>query len=135
MLVVSGVVSGVVSTLLVAQLVTFSGSAKAANENGRYSACFRDVNQPSAVACVPVRDKKYSLSLPADGAKYLIELQDMKEKKIICTEGPVESGNKTSAKVVNIECGSKAVAWWILLGAVGVATISITQPVSGGGGN
>jgi hypothetical protein len=61
------------------------------------------------------------LALPQ---RYLVELFDTKNNKVVCTEGPfVLNPQVTSRTDVNVDCGKNPTAW-ILAGGAGAALLA-----------
>jgi hypothetical protein len=53
---------------------------------------------------------------------YLVELVRIKEKRIVCTEGPFTLSPTTASKLdVNISCGKVPAAIWLLAAGAGAA--------------
>jgi hypothetical protein len=57
--------------------------------------------------------------------RYLVELFSMKENKVVCTEGPFQlTATNVSLTNIDIECGNKEAAAWLLAAAAGVAAVA-----------
>ena len=55
--------------------------------------------------------------------QYLVQLFNLKENKIVCTEGPFDLMQQALKNDVVIECGRTPAAWW-LLGAAAAAGVT-----------
>jgi hypothetical protein len=100
-----------------------------------YTVQLRDADTGQIVTTVPLDAKGlYSFSNLELSRKFLVELYSVKDKEIICTEGPYPLAPSVSVRTdVNIDCGAAPAALWLLaagagtVAAVAVATESGSQ--------
>lgn len=60
--------------------------------------------------------------------KYIVELYNTRERKVVCTEGPFNiTTPETLLQNVEIDCGRVPVAWLLLAAAAGVTTGIVTR--------
>ncbi|MFB3855237.1 MAG: hypothetical protein ACE148_15640 [Vicinamibacterales bacterium] len=99
-----------------------------------YQVRARVVGNEVIAATTGIDDKAtFSLASLVPG-KYMIELYNLKEKKVVCTEGPVElTEAQLLKKDVEIDCGRLPVAWLLLAaaGAAGITAGIVTRDASG----
>jgi hypothetical protein len=117
------------------QSATGTISGRAVDEARRpytnYTVQLRDVANGQVVQTVPLGDEgAFSASkLPLE-TRYLVELVDVRARKIVCSEGPylLASPNALTRPDVNIDCGMSPAALWLILAGAGTATtIAVTQ--------
>lgn len=84
----------------------------------------RDVASGVVASTKTLDDKGlFSFSGVALSQSYLVELVQIKNKKIVCTEGPYTLTPATPYKInVNINCGKVPAAIWLLAAGAGAAT-------------
>ena len=100
-----------------------------------YAVQLRDVNTGLFVTSTPLNDKgQFSFGELTLAKRYLVELFKIKDKKVICTEGPYSlTAEKPQKLDVNINCGKVPAAFWLLAAgagagaAVAVATRSTSK--------
>jgi hypothetical protein len=88
-----------------------------------YAVQLRDVASGQVVNTLPLNVQgQFSFTGVALASRYLVELVQVKEKKIICTEGPYSlTTTMTSKTDVNISCGKVPAALWLLAAGAGAA--------------
>lgn len=124
------------STLMAQQTATLAGTAnkEAKKPYTDYTVQARDVNQGTIAGMIALdTDAKFALP-PLTPSRYLVELLN-KDGKVICTEGPYDVSKAPMAKTdVNIDCGHKALAWWLigLAGAAAITAAVVTGPAASG---
>lgn len=60
--------------------------------------------------------------------KYMVELYNTRERKVVCAEGPFEIITpETFLQDVEIDCGRVPVAWLLLAAAAGITTGIVTR--------
>jgi hypothetical protein len=98
-----------------------------------YSVQLRDVATGQVASALPLDPEgKFAFNSLALAKKYLVELFDTKQNKVVCTEGPYELSTKLPAKTdVNINCGTNPAAWW--LAAAGAAAAAVALGVRSNG--
>ena len=87
----------------------------------------RDVVSLQVVGTSPL-DNKANFSVGNLGLtkKYQVELFNIKDNKVVCTEGPYElSTTKLSFTDVNINCGTNPAAWWLAAAGGAAAAIAL----------
>lgn len=89
-----------------------------------YVVQLRDVNSGQVANTQPIDTQGQFVFLGAEvPGSYLIELVLVKDKKIVCTEGPYNLTQASPSKIdVNINCGKVPAAAWLLLAGAGAAT-------------
>ena len=90
-----------------------------------YVVQLRDVNSGQVVNTQPLEPQLGSFVFLGAGVpgSYLIELVVVKDKKIVCTEGPYNLTTAASSKIdINISCGKVPAAIWLLAAGAGAAT-------------
>lgn len=125
---------GVAPTLL-AQQGSISGRAtsEARRPYTDYNVQLVDTATKQLTGTVPLDDRGQFAFTGVEGDKqYLVQLFNLKENKIVCTEGPYAliAPNQLIRNDVNINCG-KPVALWLLAAAAGVATTAAVVTQSG----
>jgi hypothetical protein len=130
-------VAGVVPAM--AQQATGAISGKATDEAKKpyadYTVQLRDAVSGQIVSTTPL-DAQGAFSfadLPLS-RRLLVELYNVKDKKVVCTEGPYPLVESAASRTgVNIDCGAAPAALWLLAAgagtaaAVAVATQSASQ--------
>ena len=88
-----------------------------------YAVQLRDVASGQVVNTLPLNVQGlFSFTGVALANRYLVELVQVKEKKIVCTEGPYSlTTSMTSKTDVNISCGKVPAALWLLAAGAGAA--------------
>ena len=67
---------------------------------------------------------RFSFTSLETNRRYLIELFSVKENKVVCTEGPFSlSGTRISMTDIDIDCGKKPLALWLLAAGAGTAAV------------
>ena len=124
---------------LAQQVTTGAISGKATDEARKpytdYTVQLRDAQSGQIVTTVPLDVKGlFSFSNLELQKRFLVELYSVKDKKIICTEGPYPLAPSAAVRNnVNIDCGATPAALWLLaagagtVAAVAVATQSASQ--------
>ena len=89
-----------------------------------YVVQLRDVNSGQVANTQPIDTQGQFKFLGAEvPGSYLIELVLVKDKKIVCTEGPFNLTPSSPSKMdVNINCGKAPAALWLLVAGAGAAT-------------
>jgi hypothetical protein len=125
--------------VLAQQSATGSISGKATDEAKKpytdYTVQLRDAENGQLVTSVPLDAKGlFSFTNLELQRRFLVELYQVKDKKVICTEGPYPlASNAANRTNVNIDCGAAPAALWLLaagagtVAAVAVATDSASQ--------
>lgn len=82
-----------------------------------------DVSTRQVAATVPLDDRaQFSFTGLPNDKQYLVQLFNVRENRIVCTEGPFALFTPTLSRMdVNIACGQPA-ALWLLAAGAGVAT-------------
>jgi len=127
------VVLGIGSAPLLAQqaLGTIAGKAddEARKPYADYAVQLRDVVSGQVANTRPLGlEGQFSFTGVGLSRKYLVELVQINEKKIVCTEGPFElTASVTNKLDVNISCGKVPAAIWLLAaGAGAAAAVAVT---------
>ena len=100
---------------------------KAKQPYSDYTLRIRNTSSPSIIKTVPL-DAKGTFSFEALplSQSYLIELYNVKNNTIICTEGAFTLNNTMMTKTdINVDCGKSPTAWLLAAGA-GAAIIAAT---------
>jgi hypothetical protein len=89
-----------------------------------YVVQLRDVNSGQVTNTQPIDTQGQFVFLGSGvPGSYLVELVLVKDKKIVCTEGPYNLTQTSPSKVdVNISCGKAPAALWLLVAGAGAAT-------------
>lgn len=131
----------VVGSLPVAaqQPTTGSISGQAVDEARKpytdYTVQLRDALSGQIVSTVPLDAKGlFSFTGLELSRRVLVELYNVKEKELVCTEGPYLLAQNASVRQnLNIDCGAAPAALWLLaagagaVAAVAVVTVSASQ--------
>jgi hypothetical protein len=65
--------------------------------------------------------------------RVLVELFNVRENRVVCTEGPYLLTPTDQARTnIDINCGTSPAAWWLLLAGAGAAASIATLTASGG---
>lgn len=94
-----------------------------------YAIQLRDVGTGQVVSTKPLDNLgAFNFGQLTLARAYLVELVQIKEKKIACTEGPFTLTQAASSKLdVNVSCGKVPAAIWLLAaGAGAAAAIAVT---------
>jgi hypothetical protein len=117
---------------MLAQQPTGSISGKATDEAKKpytnYAVQVRDAESGQLVGTTPLDAKGlFSFSNLELSKRFLVELYVVKDKKVICTEGPYPLvPNAPSRSNVNIDCGAAPAALWLLAAGAGtVAAVAV----------
>jgi len=90
----------------------------------------------AVVATTTNLDQNAGFSLGALGpGRYIVELYNLRERKVVCTEGPFELSATTPMRPdVKIDCGRVPVAWLLLAaaGAAGITAGIVTRDTASG---
>lgn len=89
-----------------------------------YSVQLRDVATGQVVSTTSLTEQgQFSFENVGLSQRFLVELVNLKDKEVVCTEGPyVLTPQGTTVRTdVNIACGKKAAALWILTAGAGTA--------------
>jgi hypothetical protein len=128
-----------VSPALAQQATTGAISGKATDEAKKpfsnYTVQLRDAASGRVVGTTALDDQgRFAFSNLELSRRFLVELYQVKDQKIICTEGPYPLLPSASVRSdVNIDCGKAPAALWLLaagagtVAAVAVATQSASQ--------
>lgn len=124
-----------VSPFVMAQQGTISGRAtsEARRPYTDYNVQLVDTSTKQLTGTVPLDDKGLFAFTGVPGDKqYLVQLFNVKDNKIVCTEGPYAliAPNALSKTDVNIACGKPA-ALWILASSALIATTAAVVTQSG----
>ena len=133
-----GVAAGLAALLTIgfspvmAQQATGAISGKATDEAKKpytnYTVQLRDAESGQLVGTVPLDAKGlFAFSNLELSRRFLVELYQVKDKKVICTEGPYPLlPNAASRSNVNIDCGAAPAALWLLAAGAGtVAAVAV----------
>ncbi|HVW04064.1 MAG TPA: hypothetical protein VHB78_03605 [Vicinamibacterales bacterium] len=120
-------------------VATGSISGKATDEAKKpytnYAVQLRDAESGQLVNTIPLDARgRFAFSNLELQKKFLVELLQVKDKKVVCTEGPFPLfSNAADRSNVNIDCGAAPAALWLLaagagtVAAVAVATESVSR--------
>ena len=114
-------------------LGTIAGKAvdEARRPYSNYSVQLRDVANGQVVQTVPLTtDGLFDFQKLALAKRYLVELVDVRDRKVVCSEGPylLSSPGGVVKNDVNIDCGITPAALWLILAGAGTATaIGVTR--------
>ena len=88
-----------------------------------FSVQLRNPSTGQVVATQPLTEKgQFSFSNVELNQRMLVELVNLKQNKIVCTEGPfVLSAPALNKSDVNIDCGQPPAAVWLLAAGAGAA--------------
>jgi len=104
---------------------TLSGKAtdEAKQPYADWAVQLRDVTTGQVVSTRTLNQQgQFSFTSVTLSRSYLVELVQIKEKKIVCTEGPFGLTTANPSKVdVNISCGKVPAAIWLLAAGAGAA--------------
>jgi hypothetical protein len=92
-----------------------------------YTVQLRDVTTGQIATTVPLNPEgRFSFSSLALAKPYLVELYNLKQNKVVCTEGPYALSTKMPSKSdVNINCGTNPAAWWLAAAGGAAAAIAL----------
>jgi hypothetical protein len=119
-------VSGV-SPALAQQPATGQLAGKASDEAkqpySQYQVQLRDVATGQVVSTVPLSAQGlFSFPTVPLTQRYLVELFQTQQSRVVCTEGPYTLTSSSASKTdVNIDCGASPAAWWLLAAGAGTA--------------
>lgn len=134
-LLIGGLAALLASGPLAAQdaLGTISGRAtdEARKPYTNFSVQLRDVATGQVAQTVPLTEQGLFAAnqLPLS-TRYLVELVDLRARKVVCSEGPylLQAPTAITRPDVNIDCGIAPAALWLILAGAGTATtIAVTQ--------
>ncbi len=114
-------------------LGTIAGRAvdEARKPYSNYSVQLRDVANGQVVQTVPLSSEgQFSFQKLTLANRYLVELVDQRDRKVVCSEGPYQlsAPNAAVRNDVNIDCGVSPAALWLILAGAGTATaIAVTE--------
>lgn len=122
----------------VAQQAAGSISGKATDQVKKpyndYNVVLRNVQTGQQVATLPL-DQAGQFSFPNVplNQRYLVELVQAKQNRVVCTEGPfgLVSGEVTSITNVNIDCKKSNALLYLIVGGLGTAALLGTNQASG----
>lgn len=121
-------VTGVAVSPATAQQVAGVLGGKATDEArvpySDYAVQLRDTADGQVVASQPLNAQGlFSFSNVQMDRRLLVELVNLKQKKVVCTEGPylLSSPSLPSKTDVNIDCGMPPAAAWLLIAGAGAA--------------
>jgi hypothetical protein len=133
-----GVAAGLAALLTIgvapafAQQPTGSLSGKATDEAKKpyvnYAVQLRDAESGQLIGTTPLDAKGlFSFANLDLSRRFLVELYQVKDKKVICTEGPYPlSPAAANRSNVNIDCGAAPAALWLLAAGAGtVAAVAV----------
>jgi hypothetical protein len=89
-----------------------------------YAVQLRDVATGQITSTQPLSGEgRFSFSGVELSRRYLVELFQTKERKVVCTEGPymLTAGSMPNKTDINIDCGKTPAALWLLLAGAGAA--------------
>ena len=114
-------------------LGTISGRAvdEARKPYANFSVQVRDVTNGQVVQTVPLTAQGlFSAGKLTLSKRYLVELVDLRARKVVCSEGPylLAGPDAVTRNDVNIDCGVSPAALWLILAGAGTATaIAVTE--------
>ena len=132
-----GVAAGLAALLTIgfspvmAQQATGAISGKATDEAKKpytdYKVQLRDVGTSQIVSTATLDAQgRFTLNDLPLAKRYLVELYNTPQNKIVCTEGPYALSSTLISKTdVNINCGANPAAWWILAAGGAAAAIAL----------
>ena len=104
---------------------TIAGKAtdEARKPYSNYSIQFRDTSTGQVAGTASLfTDGTFSFDELPLGKRFLVELRNVKDNKVVCTEGPyVVSASAPIKSGVNIDCGKAPAALWLLAAGAGTA--------------
>jgi hypothetical protein len=88
-----------------------------------YSVQLRDAATGQIVSTTSLNDQgRFSFESVGMSRRMLVELVNVKQKDVVCTEGPIVLTPQGMSKTdVNIDCGKVPAAFWILAAGAGAA--------------
>jgi hypothetical protein len=89
-----------------------------------YVVQLRDVSTGQRASAVPLAaDGRFSFSGVSLSRKYLVELYQVKQNRIVCTAGPyaLAAPSTISKTDVNINCGTNPAVYWLVVAGAGTA--------------
>jgi len=89
-----------------------------------YTVQLRDVSTGQRASAVPLGvDGRFSFTGVTLTRKYLVELYQVKQNKIVCTAGPyaLSAPSVISKTDVNINCGTNPAVYWLVVAGAGTA--------------
>jgi hypothetical protein len=96
-----------------------------------FSVQLRDVATGQVAQTVPLTEQGLfaGTRLPLS-ARYLVELVDVRARRVICSEGPylLQGPTAISRADVNIDCGVAPAALWLILAGAGTPTAIVITP-------
>jgi len=123
-----------------AQVATGVISGRATDEAKQpysdYAVQLRDAATGRVVSAQPLNAQgQFAFSSVELSRRYLVELMNTRENKLVCTEGPyfLSSPTMVSKTDVNVDCGKAPAALWLLVagagtaGAIAIVTRSVSQ--------
>jgi hypothetical protein len=119
-----------------AQQTTGTVGGKATDEAKKpysdYVVQLRDVASGQVANTKPLDlEGKFSFASVGVPQTYLVELVKVKDKKIVCTEGPYALTVAVPNKLdVNISCGKAPAALWLLLAGAATTVAIVTRSTS-----
>ena len=121
-----------VSPVLLAQQGVISGRAndEAKKPYNDYTVQLMDLQTNQIAANAPIDAQgRFAFNDVNLDKRYLVQLYNAKDSKVVCTEGPYAlTGTNTNKTDVNIDCGKRPAALWLLAAAAGVAaTVAVTE--------
>lgn len=92
-----------------------------------YKVQLRDVGTSQIVGTTTLDAQgRFTLNNLPLAQRYLVELYNTPQNKIVCTEGPYALSSTLISKTdVNINCGGNPAAWWLLAAAGAAAAIAL----------
>lgn len=92
-----------------------------------YTVRLRDVTTGQLASTVPLDTQgRFSFSSVALSTRYLVELFNVKDSKVVCTEGPYTLTSTALTRTdVNINCGTNPAAWWLAAAGGAAALIAV----------
>ena len=102
---------------------------KAKQPYSDYVVRVRNVNNPAVVQSAPLTATgTFSFTGLALTQTYLVDLVNVKQNKVVCTEGPYALGSVLMAKNdINIDCGRNPTAFLLAAGAGAAILAAATQ--------
>ena len=100
-----------------------------------YKVQLRDVATSQIVATTTLDPQaRFAFNNLVLAKKYVVELSNVPQNKIVCTEGPYALSSTLISKTdVNINCGGNPAAWWLLAagGAAAAIALGVRSPSGG----
>jgi hypothetical protein len=120
------------SPIVLAQQGVISGRAddEARKPYSDYTVQLMDLQTNQIAATAPIDGQgRFAFDSVSTDKRYLVQLFNAKDSKVVCTEGPYALVSPMLSKTdVNIDCGKPPTALWLLAAAAGVAaSVAVTS--------